>query len=46
MKGLKYKVPSHTLISQQGLDNGDNSNFIKSVTVIIDNVKKNVTPRV
>ena len=46
MEGLKYKVPGHTLFSQQGFDNGDNSKFLKSVTVIIENVKKKATPRV
>ncbi len=44
MKGLKYKVPGHTLFSQQRFDNGDNSNFLKSVTVIIENVKKMLHP--
>ena len=46
MKGLKYKVPGHNLFSQQGFDNGDNSKYLKSVMVIIENVKKKATPRV
>ena len=40
MKGLKNKVPCHTLLSQQGFDNGDNSNYLKSVMVIIENINK------
>ena len=40
MKGLKFKAHGYTFFSSQGFDNGDNSNFLKSGTIIIENVKK------
>ena len=46
MKGLKFKAHGYTFFSSQGFDNDDNSNFLKSGTIIIENVKKKDTPRV